>query len=149
MWSLFCEPTESVKATVTEPQPRLEEIPLVGHGENTHNPEPSAAFVNHTLPSLSLKFSSFLLFAALWGMFALRGGCCSLERLTSRVSHSSHVSPISYTRKEKKRETLERWEREGGGGIWYALCTSDLYKTKKKGKYTENVWKLQALIFKS
>ena len=57
-------------------------------------------------------------------MLALQGGWCSLEQLISHISHSSHVSPISYTRQEREGETngekdgereRER-ETEGGGG---------------------------------
>ncbi len=37
-------------------------------------------------------------------MLALQGGWCSMERLNSHVSHSSHVSPISYTHQERRRD---------------------------------------------
>lgn len=71
-------------------------------------------------------------------MLTLQGGWCSLERLNSHVSHSSHVSPISHTHQEREgvsdEEKEGEQERERGGGgisrIWYALCMSDLYKTK-------------------
>lgn len=47
-------------------------------------------------------------------MPARQGGWCSLELLNSHVSHSSHVSPISYT---LPRE--EGWAdgEKGGGGV--------------------------------
>lgn len=51
-------------------------------------------------------------------MLALQGGWCSLERLNSHVSHSSHVSPISYTHQEREGESggEKEGEQEGGGG---------------------------------
>lgn len=42
-------------------------------------------------------------------MLALQGGWCSLELLNSHVSHSSHVSPISYTHQKEGNG-------RGGGG---------------------------------
>lgn len=55
-------------------------------------------------------------------MLALQGDWCSLEQLHSHVSHSSHVSPISYTHQEREGETDGEKEAEserestGGGG---------------------------------
>lgn len=53
-------------------------------------------------------------------MLALQGGWCSLERFNSHVSHSSHVSPISYTHQEREGESdgekEGEQESEGGGG---------------------------------
>ena len=104
----------------------LKEIPPAGHGENTHSPEPSAASVNHilTAPPLFLLFislfifffsSSLFIFTVQWGMLALQGGWCSVERLNSHVSHSSHVSPISYTQQREEEEEEEEGRRERGG----------------------------------
>lgn len=80
----------------------------------------------------------FFFWTVHYGTLALQGGWCSLELHNSHVSHSSHVSPISYTPQEgwtdgEKEGESEKREKGGGGGewgIWYALCMSDLYKTK-------------------
>lgn len=48
-------------------------------------------------------------------MLSQQGGWCSLGRLNSHVSHSSHVSPISYTHQEREGETDEEKEGESQG----------------------------------
>lgn len=110
----------------------LKEISPAGHGENTHSPEPPAVSINHTLtapPSFLLFISLFMFFfhsfhfsTVHWGMLALQGGWYSLELLNSHVSHSSHVSPISYTNQKRRRAGLtegkrgSQKERKGGRG---------------------------------
>lgn len=82
-----------------------------------------------------LFFCFFLFYSALW---LYRVADVHWSSTTLRVSHSSHVSPISYTPQEgwtdrEKEGESEKREKGGGGGewgIWYALCMSDLYKTK-------------------
>lgn len=113
-------------------------------GQSEHM-QPGAS-VNHncTVPPFVPIFTSvpllfvFFFWTVHYGTLALQGGWCSLELHNSHVSHSSHVSPISYTPQEgwtdgEKEGESEKREKGGGGGewgIWYALCMSDLYKTK-------------------
>lgn len=56
-------------------------------------------------------------------MFALQGGWRSLEQLNSHVSHSSHVSPISYTQEREGdgAQKEQRGEGEESAG-WNLIC---------------------------
>lgn len=133
----------------------LKEIPPAGHGENTHSPEPSAVSVNHNLtaPPCFLLFISLLMFffpPVLFTFFFLK--CikeCSLYRVAG--VHCSYSTPMSHTHpmclllatltkrgggpgRRRERGGVRKREKGGGGGewgIWYALCMSDLYKTKR------------------
>lgn len=134
-WAPYC----SMKAIFTDVSSWVERGKYWTEWERTQPWASNSISKSHSLGSSFLLFI-FLLppppFTVQYGMLALRGGWCALERLYSHVSHSSHVSPISYTLQEREGERWrERVRKKGGGGeeegIWYALCMSDLYKTKR------------------
>lgn len=146
MWSLFCEPA------VCQGHSHWTATGFGGDSSGGTRWEHTQPWALSSLRKSHPPFSLLKIF--LFSSFLQRCEECSLYGVAA--VHWSDSPPVSHTHPMclllatlAKREKLERWEREEGGGIWYALCTSDLYKTKKKGKYVENVWKLQAFIFKS
>lgn len=152
-WSLFCQsfPAAS-RGLVRWSVSVLKEVPLAGRGEKTHRrAKPSAQSVNHNLAAPPPPFPPphplffFFFFFPPFLQFTTE---CQLYR--AAAVQWSNSTPMPHTHPmclllatlAKREEGFDRGSPKGGGGgawgIWYALCMSDLYKTKMGGQWTHH-----------